>query len=298
MGKNVLPVAGDEIARLVQPGYREASLVFARRAAPLYAMITSAGYQLGRHQTYDWHGLRRGNAEFALLQYTLEGEGMLAYEGREMRVSPGTAMLLHFPHDNRYWLPEGGRWAFFYVCLNGRDVLRHWRSLVAKAGPLVALGSTTSGVRAAAAACHAVLGRDIASPFAASSLAYAMTMALLDDCMPAAPIREPPAFVDRVVRFCRSSLARPIGVDEMADAAGLSRYHFSRRFQQARGVSPARFLAELRMQEAVRLIQTNLPVREVARRCGFRDPNYFCKAFRRSFGVSPGAFGRSGMYST
>jgi len=82
----------------------------------------------------------------------------------------------------------------------------------------------------------------------------------------------------------------------MAEVAGLSRYHFSRRFQDARGVSPARFLAELRMQEAVRLIQTNLAVNEVARRCGFRDPNYFCKAFRRSFGVSPGAFAQSGMY--
>jgi AraC-like DNA-binding protein len=296
MGKNVLPRGAGEVAGLVAHGYHEASLVFGRRHAPLYAMITSAGYQVERDKSYDWHGIRRGNAEFALLQYTLEGEGMLAYEGREMRVSPGTAMLLHFPHDNRYWLPQGGRWVFFYVCLNGREILRHWRALVAKAGPLVTLAVTAPGVRAAATACHALLRGNVASPFAASSLAYAVTMALLDDCMPAAPIREPPAFVDRVVRFCRASLARPIGVDEMAHAAGLSRYHFSRRFQQARGVPPARFLAELRMQEAVRLIQTNLPVNEVARRCGFGDPNYFCKAFRRSFGVSPGAFGRSGMY--
>jgi hypothetical protein len=33
-----------------------------------------------------------------------------------MQVTPGTAMLLHFPHDNRYWLPPGGRSVFFYVC--------------------------------------------------------------------------------------------------------------------------------------------------------------------------------------
>jgi AraC-like DNA-binding protein len=296
MGKNVLTRREAGIEQLVRGGYREASLVFARRQEALYAMITSAGYQIEKDRPYDWHGLRRGNAEFALFQYTLEGQGMLAYEGREMRVVPGTAMLLHFPHDNRYWLPGGGRWIFFYVCLNGREILRHWRALVAKAGPLVTLSPMSRGLQAAATACHAVLREDIGSPFAASSLAYSMTMALLDDCMPATPTQEPPAFVDRVVRFCRSSLARPIGVDEMANAAGLSRYHFSRRFQEARGVSPARFLAELRLQEAVRLIQSSLPVKEVARRCGFRDPNYFCKAFRRSFGVSPGAFGRSGMY--
>lgn len=289
-------IESDEIARLARIGYREASLVFAQRQAPLHAMITSAGYQEVRDTAYDWHGLRRGNAEFALLQYTLAGEGMLAYEGRETRVGPGHAMLLHFPHDNRYWLPRGGHWTFFYVCLNGREVLRHWRALVASAGPLVALGDGSPGLRSAAGACCAVLQRNVPSAFAASSLAYAMTMALLDDCWPPGPIREAPSFVERVVRFCRSSLARPIGVDDMAAAAGLSRYHFSRRFQEARGVSPARFLAEVRMQEAVRLIQTNLPVKDVARRCGFRDPNYFCKVFRRTFGVSPGAFGRSGMY--
>ena len=296
MGKNVLRRPGREIEALCRPGYHEASLVFAQRPAPLHAMITSAGYQEERNASYDWHGLRRGNAEFALLQYTLAGEGMLAYEGREMRVTPGHAMLLHFPHDNRYWLPRGGRWAFFYVCSNGREILRHWRALVARAGPLVALAPTSPGVRSAAAACDAVLRREVRSAFRASSLAYAMTMTLLDDCLPPLPIPEPPAFVDRVVRFCRTSLARPIGVDEMASAAGLSRYHFSRRFQKARGVSPARFLAELRMQEAVRLIQTNLAVKDVALRCGFHDPNYFCKAFRRTFGVSPGAFARSGMY--
>lgn len=295
MGKIVRTGSGD-VEALARLGYREASLVFAQRQAPLHAMITSAGYQEVRDASYDWHGLRRGNAEFALLQYTLAGQGMLAYEGREMRVTPGRAMLLHFPHDNRYWLPRGGRWVFFYVCLNGREVLRHWRALVARTGPLVVLDETSPAVRSAATACHALLKRDVPSAFGASSLAYAMTMALLDDCLPPGPIREPPAFVDQVVRFCRSSLARPIGVDEMAAAVGLSRYHFSRRFQDARGVSPARFLAELRMQEAVRLIQTNLAVRDVARRCGFRDPNYFCKAFRRTFGVSPGAFGRSGMY--
>ena len=296
MGKIMLPPTGGEVEVLTRSGYREASLVFGQRHAQLYAMITSAGYQEVNSPSYDWHGLRRGNAEFALIQYTLEGEGRLAYEGREMQVTPGTAMLLHFPHDNRYWLPPGGRWVFFYVCLNGREVLRHWRALVAKAGPLVALAATRRGVRTAAAACRAVLDREVASAFAGSSLAYAMTMSLLDDCMPNEPIQKAAPFVDRVVRFCRSNLARPIGVDEMAEIAGLSRYHFSRRFQDARGVSPARFLAELRMQEAVRLIQTDLAVNEVARRCGFRDPNYFCKAFRRSFGVSPGAFARSGMY--
>jgi len=184
MGKIMLPAASSEIEVLTRSGCREASLVFGQRHAQLYAMITSAGYQEENGPSYDWHGLRRGNAEFALIQYTLEGEGRLAYEGREMQVTPGTAMLLHFPHDNRYWLPPGGRWVFFYVCLNGREVLRHWRALVAKAGPLVALAATRRGVRTAAAACRAVLDREVASAFAGSSLAYAMTMSLLDDCMP------------------------------------------------------------------------------------------------------------------
>ncbi len=99
-----------------------------------------------------------------------------------------------------------------------------------------------------------------------------------------------PAFVFDVEQFCRRNLARPIGVKDMARVAGLSRFHFSRQFSRARGLPPGQFLTRLRLDEAIRLLSVGATsVKQVALQCGYQDPNYFCKVFRRSFGVSPGS---------
>ena len=94
---------------------------------PLVAMLGSVGRSRIATTAYDWHGLKRGRAEFALLQYTIAGRGALFAEGREYAVTPGTAMLLTFPADNRYWFPEDSAgWDFFYLCLYGAEVMRIW----------------------------------------------------------------------------------------------------------------------------------------------------------------------------
>jgi len=62
---------------------------------------------------YDWHGLRRGEAPFVLLQHTLSGSGRSAVrESSHMEMRTGQTLLLSFPHDNRYWLPRARAGSF------------------------------------------------------------------------------------------------------------------------------------------------------------------------------------------
>ena len=42
----------------------------------------------------------------------------------------------------------------------------------------------------------------------------------------------------------------------------------------------------------------HLPVKDISGMCGFEDPNYFAKVFRRGFGVSPTEFRTTGMYAS
>lgn len=100
-----------------------------------------------------------------------------------------------------------------------------------------------------------------------------------------------PVFIRNVIEYAMQNMSKPIGIEELAKVAEYSRFHFSRVFHEWYGKSPSDFLREIRLQRAVRLLQTEMiSVGDISVRCGFRDPSYFCKVFRKEFGVSPETF--------
>jgi AraC family transcriptional regulator len=281
------------------PGrYAEKSVLFPGRLVPLHALISSAGYAREMRPSYDWHGLQRGKTEFALLQYTTGGAGRMRHEDREYAVAEGQAMLLHFPHDNRYWLPpDSSHWEFVYLCLYGSEVTRICREVERRAGPLLDLGQSSPVVVGTAAAVHAITCGTAATPFAVSALAWNVSMRLADAYLSAPPDARRPPGIQQAARYCREHATEPLSVDALAAQAGYSRFHFSRLFAASEGMAPARFAREQRVRAGVSLLQTSdLSIKEVAEACGFCDATYFCKVFRRTMGLSPATFRRSGMY--
>ncbi len=85
----------------------------------------------------------------------------------------------------------------------------------------------------------------------------------------------------------------PGNVQRLARAAGYSEAHFIRAFRAAFGVTPKHYAQKLLMRRASGLLlQTDLPVREIAYRLGFEEPSLFSRAFRRAIGSSPEPFRR------
>jgi len=101
--------------------------------------------------------------------------------------------------------------------------------------------------------------------------------------------------VKKVITEMRASLADPLTIDDMARTAMFSKYHFSRLFQRATGVSPRRFLSALRIQRAKELlVSTSLNVAEISHRVGYSSVGTFSSRFASSVGLSPIAYRRSG----
>jgi AraC-like DNA-binding protein len=230
-----------------------------------------------------------------MIRYTVSGRGRFRYDGRELLAEPGQMMLIHLAADHRHWIEDGEHWEFFYVTLGGQNAARAIREIIARMGPIVTFDAKSRILDLLGSTCAAALEGQVDTPYRASEMARAImsamhgeTIAKLDS--PNQSVESPPDFVFEVEQFCRTNLARPIGVADMAKVARMSRYHFTRKFERARGLPPGRFLASLRLDEATRLLSHGgHSVKEVAVQCGFRDASYFCKVFRRSFGVSPGA---------
>ena len=85
--------------------------------------------------------------------------------------------------------------------------------------------------------------------------------------------------------------ADPLGVDDMAAAAGLSRAHFSREFRRAFGVSPHVYLLTRRLERAAALLRnTDRSVADICFSVGLQSLGSFTSSFTRTYGVSPTAY--------
>jgi AraC-like DNA-binding protein/mannose-6-phosphate isomerase-like protein (cupin superfamily) len=96
-----------------------------------------------------------------------------------------------------------------------------------------------------------------------------------------------------VLAWAAAHLEEPITVADAAKQACYSPAHFMRFFKSGTGQSFVEYLTELRLTAAARdLAETEAPVAEIARRCGFDSAAYFCRRFKARYGVSPRAWRR------
>jgi AraC-like DNA-binding protein len=85
--------------------------------------------------------------------------------------------------------------------------------------------------------------------------------------------------------------AEPLGVDDLARAAGLSRAHFSRAFRGVFGESPHAYLLTRRLERAAALLRTtDRSVADVCVSVGLRGIGSFTTSFTRTYGMSPTAY--------
>ena len=98
----------------------------------------------------------------------------------------------------------------------------------------------------------------------------------------------------RVVAFIDKNYARPITLQTLAAEAGMSVTHFRRRFTGILHITPARYLATIRINAAIRLLtSTNKLLVEIAHDCGFYDQSHFIRTFKRLRRQTPAQYRRA-----
>lgn len=270
--------------------------VFPVKIVPLYSMFTGMGHETRNTPGYNWHGLERGNHEFTIWQYTLAGCGRLEYEGKEYRLTPGTSMITHVPHDHRYFFHKDDvSWEFVFISMNGREVIRLWNDFEERCGPVVTHSENSKSLKCALKIFEMAQGGNINTPFATSALSYEFMMSLFEDFVKGPKgSPEEPLFMKAVIEFCIENLEKNINVDDMAEISGFSRFHFCRIFTKYQGKPPSVFLKNMRLRHSLRMLQTELlTIKEIALKSGFQEASYFCKVFRKEFGVSPEEYRKS-----
>jgi AraC family transcriptional regulator len=93
---------------------------------------------------------------------------------------------------------------------------------------------------------------------------------------------------ERVIEYININLADDISLSDLAQIAGLSRFHFIKAFKRSTLKTPYQYLIERRIDSARRLLeQGELSIMDIATAVGFKDPSRFSRVFQKLTGATP-----------
>jgi AraC family transcriptional regulator len=103
----------------------------------------------------------------------------------------------------------------------------------------------------------------------------------------------------KVSQYIDEHISETLSVADLAALLKWSEAHFSRSFKQAFGESPYAFVIRRRVERATQyMMETDLPLKDIALRCGFVDQPHLCRIFRQSMGRTPAAWRRACLTQT
>ena len=264
---------------------------------PVNAYFGSVETRTDPHSYY-WDGMKRiGRLDQPLVffQFTLAGFGHFELYGRPpQRVSPGTGFFAVIPSRHRYYLPATSPgWTFAWIGIYHPYLLTRIAKQVTATGPLVSASPASPLVARWMRLVRGAFHKDFRDRFEVESALFDFTLAyerLVQQAQ--SPIGE--RLLDELKRRVLADPSEPLGVEPLAAERGQSRSAFSHFFRSHTGLTPARFMTEVRVQEGARLLATTQwPLERIARACGFANGNHFGKVFRRLRRQSTGAYRRS-----
>lgn len=95
----------------------------------------------------------------------------------------------------------------------------------------------------------------------------------------------------QVVDYIEHHLGDKITPAKLAGEVGMSEAAFARKFKQKVGQTPMRFVAQVRLEAASRMLgEGSASLSQIAVRCGFADHAHLSRSFKKHLGVSPSQF--------
>jgi AraC-like DNA-binding protein len=264
---------------------------YSSRKFPLHALTVLSGHSIETSKAYYNDGKTEDISSYGVWQYTLAGKGRIDLKNGSHDLLPGSLMIVSVPGPHVYYLPEDlPSWEFVFLVMIGREAIRITKLIERHLGNVLETDKTQKTLSLLYEMLDKLFSGEINDPFVNSCYTYRICMTLLEELADTGSVLREQPFAE-LIEFLKDNLRRDISVEEMADVMHLSRSHFTRIFSKEMGMSPRMYLEDLRLKTALGLLfKEQMSVKETAALCGIYDVNYFCRLFKKRYGISPGKY--------
>jgi two-component system response regulator YesN len=96
------------------------------------------------------------------------------------------------------------------------------------------------------------------------------------------------SIIETAKRYIQENYMRDISLDDVSRIVNISPYYFSKIFKEGTGEGFVEYLTNIRIEKAKELLSTTeYSMREICGMCGYSDPNYFSRSFKKNVGATP-----------
>lgn len=260
----------------------------------LYKLCT-IGHGAANNESYCWNGLQR-EGKGVIFQYTLKGAGKLRAGGDIYAVPKGHAFVANIPGDHEYAYDpflSSEEWEFLWIRFELLGEMAVITDSLKHRGPVVELGPDQLPIQLLWRLYEDIAGKRIGDRFDLSVRIYEW-LASLQRCMASSGAHaagEIPHAYRQAADFIERTYGQDLTLDQLAEAAGLNKYHLCKSFSRYYGVSPMDYVRNRRIEQAAELLRaTALSITDIGIRCGFSNVSYFGKVFHKMTGMTPSAY--------
>lgn len=268
--------------RVLTPWFMRQQLAANPISAELYP--TAIGY----YPVAQGHQMERTEHDDTLLIYCTDGCGWLETPAGHTRIQAGDMVILPAQMNHKYQADRHDPWTIYWVHYEGKNAAHFTQHVCPE------LSQTAFRVGLAASfrsAFNALLEVARTGYETSAYLTAANRLKLLLVELGRARDRDEAQRgfdIENIHELMRSRIRGQLSLDEMAGAAFLSKFHFSKRYKALTGYPPIQHFLNMKMEHACELLDaTSMSIKAIASELGFKDPLYFSRLFKRVVGSSP-----------
>lgn len=228
------------------------------------------------------------------IKYVVRGSGSVICNGRTYHVGPNEVFFLDLNKPHRYYASPSDPWEVLWVRFGGNQVIDYLRLLENDHCPVYQVCNGLRIKQVFQDLFDLMEQRPVGFEAFASSL---VTMILTDMVAKkmeggsentTLTLPQYPEAVMRGIAYLENHYSEPLKATKVSHEALLSPFYFSRLFKRTTGYTVMEYLVKFRLTQAkYLLLQTELPVCEIADQVGFSNQSYFGKVFKRHEKLTP-----------